>query len=259
MTDLAMTRRRRALAGAAGITVALLLAGCAGASTQVIATPDLGPSPTDDPISGNGLWLLDGTAAADEIVDAVRSAGTVRYSGTFTELTAASPDTEPAPGRGLTVEYEGGPAGSSASFAAGDQRAHVVMVDGRTYTTGNDAYATATALDAAARGWVCSIGTTSARDEWAPLLDPAELVASLLGTGESIAVETPADADTVVEVIIGSAEAPVGIMTVAREGAPLPAEFTAGDTSGDGSFTFSAWGDPVAVDAPDDPLIACSD
>ncbi len=191
-------------------------------------------------IAGNGLWLLGGTAAADEIVDAVRSAGTVRYSGTFTELTAGTPDTEPAPGRVLTVEYAGGRAGSSAEFSAGDQRAQVVSIDGRTYTTGNDAYAAATGLADLARGWVCSIGTTGARDEWAPLLDPAELVASLLGTGESIAVETPADADTVVEVIIGSAEAPVGIMTVAREGAPLPVAFTAGDTSGDGSFSFSA-------------------
>ena len=254
-----MPRTRRALAGGAGITLALLLTGCAGASTQVIATPDIGAGPTDGPIAGNGLWLLGGTAAADEIVDAVRSAGTVRYSGTFTELTAGTPDTEPAPGRVLTVEYAGGRAGSSAVFAAGDQRAQVVSIDGRTYTTGNDAYASATGLADLARGWVCSIGTTGARDEWAPLLDPAEFVASLLGTGESIAVETPADADTVVEVTIGSAEAPVGIMTVAREGAPLPVAFTAGDTSGDGSFSFSAWGEPVAVSAPADPVIACGD
>ena len=141
-----MTRGRRTLAGAAGITLALLLTGCAGSSTQVIATPDIDPAATDGPITGNGLWLLGGTAAADEIVDAVRSAGTVRYSGTFTELTTGTPDTEPVPGRGLTVEYEGGRAGTSASFAAGDQRAQVVMLDGRTYTTGNDAYAAATGL-----------------------------------------------------------------------------------------------------------------
>ncbi|GAA1766761.1 hypothetical protein GCM10009747_28860 [Agromyces humatus] len=244
---------------ASGIAGALLLTACAGASTQVIATPSVGAGPADGQIAGNGLWLLGGIAAADEIVDAVHAAGTVRYSGAFTELTAGTPDTEPAPGRVLTVEFEGGRAGSSAVVTAGDQRAQIVMVDGRTYTTGNAAYAAATALGDAALGWVCSIGTTSARDEWAPLLEPGALIESLLGTGESVAVETPADGGAVVDVIVGSADAPVGILTVAREGAPLPIAFAAGDTSGDGTFSFSAWGEPVEVSAPADPVVACGD
>ncbi|MCD2441624.1 hypothetical protein LQ757_04970 [Agromyces sp. SYSU K20354] len=251
-----MSRTRRLLP-VAGIAAVLLLTGCASASTQVIATPSVGAGQTDGPIAGNGLWLLGGTAAADEIVDAVRAAGTVQYSGTFTELTAGAPEAEPMPGRVLTVEFEGGRAGSSAVVTAGDQRAQVAMVDGRTYTTGNDAYAAATGLADTARGWVCSIGTTAVRDEWAPLLEPGALIAALLGTGESVAVVPPADADTVVEVIIGSAEAPVGILTVARDGAPLPVAFTAGDTSGDGTFSFSAWGEPVDVAAPADPVVAC--
>ncbi len=62
------------------------------------------------------------------------------------------------------------------------------MIDGRTYVRGNAAYAAHIGIPEVERGFVCSVGEGALLEEWAPLLRPADLVASLLEGSESLAV-----------------------------------------------------------------------
>ncbi|MDQ2660439.1 MAG: hypothetical protein M3Y52_01040 [Actinomycetota bacterium] len=241
------------------IAGALPLAGCAATATAPSPPPGIDLEAFDPAgVPGNGLWLLTADAAAEEVVAAVGVAGSVHYTAAFTELTPGTPETEPAPGRSLTVDFTGGPGASRAAITAGDLVFEVVLVDGRSYVRGNAAYATHVGIAEVGNGFVCTIGEAAFLDEWAPLLRPADLVSSLLGASESMAVEAPAGEETTVSVVIGSAEGPIGTMTVQRTGAPLPVSFTAGDASGDGHFAFTGWGEPVAVQAPADTVVDCA-
>ncbi|HEY6799482.1 MAG TPA: hypothetical protein VI121_02480 [Agromyces sp.] len=237
----------------------LPLAGCAAA-----VTPPSAPQGIDleafDPaaVPGNGLWLLGADAAADEVVDAVGAAGSVHYTGSFTELTLATPETEPAQGRSLTVDFTGGRGATTTTITAGELMFEAVLVDGRSYVRGNAAYAAHVGIPELESGFVCTVGEAGFLDEWAPLMRPADLVSALLGASESIAVETPTGEESTVSLVIGSAEGPVGTMTVQRSGAPLPTGFIAGDASGDGGFAFSAWGEPVEIAPPADPAVDCA-
>jgi hypothetical protein len=237
----------------------LPLAGCAAAATPPSPPPGIDLEAYDPAaVPGNGLWLLGSAAAAEEVVAAVGAAGSVHYTGAFTELTPATPEAEPAPGRSLTVDFTGRPGAARAAITASDLVFEVVLVDGRSYVRGNTAYAAHVGIAEVGNGFVCTVGEAAFLDEWAPLLRPADLVSSLLGASESMAVEVPSGEETTVSVVIGSAEGPIGTMTVQRTGPPLPVAFTAGDASGDGDFAFTAWGEPVEVQAPADPVVDCA-
>lgn len=251
-------RMRHPLVAALVVVVALPLSACAAASTA--ASPpagiDLDGYDASD-LAGNGLWLLGGDDAAREVVDAVRAAGSVHVTGSFTELNESAPDTGPAPGRSLTVDYTGRPGASTARVTAGDLEFEVVLVDGRTYVRGNGAYAERTGLPAVEQGFVCSTGDETFLDEWSPLLRPTDLVASLLASSDSLTVEPPVGDEATLSVVVGASDGPVGALTVQRSGPPLPTAFTAGDGSGDGDFSFTGWGEPTAVTAPADPVVDC--
>lgn len=253
-----MMRMPRSVAAALVAVGALSLSACTAASASPSPPAGIDLDAFDpSEIPGNGLWLLSGDAAADSVVDAVRAAGSVHYTGTFTELTAGTTEAEPAPGRSLAVDYRGRPGAANARVTAGDLEFEVVVVDGRTYVRGNAAYAERTGLDAVQQGFVCSVGEETLLDEWSPLLRPTDLVASLLESTESLTVEPPDGDATTVSVVVGASEAPVGAMAVARSGPPLPVSFAAGDGSGDGAFSFAEWGGEVDVTAPADPVIDC--
>ncbi len=104
--------RTRPPALAALLLVGVLpLTACSTAATDAPPPPGIDLDAYDAAgVPGNGLWLLDGDAAAAEIVQAARAARTVRYSGSFIELTEGAPDAEPASGRSLGVEFSGGSA-----------------------------------------------------------------------------------------------------------------------------------------------------
>lgn len=251
-------RMRHPVVSALVAVAVLPLTACAATSTAPAPPAGIDLEAFDPAeVTGNGLWLLSADAAAREVTDAVHAAGSVRYSGSFTELTAGASDTGPAPGRSLAIDYTGRPGAATAKVTAGDLEFEVVLVDGRTYVRGNAAYAERTGPAAVEQGFVCSTGEETFLDEWSPLLRPADLVASLLESSESLTVEPPEDDEATVSVIVGASEAPVGALTVERTGPPLPVAFTAGDGSGDGEFSFTGWGDPVAVTAPADPVIDC--
>ena len=254
-----MMRMRHPLVAALVAVAALPLTACADTSTAAEPRRPASISRRTTPaiVAGNGLWLLSGDNAAREVVDAVRAAGSVRYSGSFTELTAGTPDTGPAPGRSLMIDYTGRPGASTARVTAGDLEFEVVLVEGRTYVRGNGAYAERTGLPAVEQGFVCSTGEETFLDEWSPLLRPADLVASLLESSESLTVKPPEGDEATVSVVVGASDGPVGALTVERTGPPLPTAFTAGDGSGDGDFSFTGWGEPVAVSAPAEPVVDC--
>ncbi|MDQ0893269.1 hypothetical protein [Agromyces ramosus] len=239
--------------------VGVALTACSGQPADAPPTPShlaldrLG----DEPASGNGLWLLGGGDAADEIERAVGDAGTVTYSGEFTELTPGTAGAEPSPGRTLRVEYTGRPDHYAATIETGALRAEVVAVDGRTYLRGNAAYAAHTGIAEVEQGFVCAVSGGSLVEEWAPFLHPRELVADLLEASATLTVQPPQGDAQTLDVVVGSADAPAGVMTVQRTGPPLPGAFTAGDSTGSGSFTFSAWGEQPDVAAPTDPVRAC--
>ncbi|MBM7829565.1 hypothetical protein JOE59_000270 [Agromyces cerinus] len=257
-----MRRRRRIVRRAAplALVAALALAGCSQAPPEVPPTPshfelgDLDPSQID----GNGLWLLTGTDAAGEVVDAVAAAGTVEYSGTFTELTAATPEADPARGRTVAVDYRGRPGAFAAKITAGGLSLDVVTVGGHTYMRGNAAYAAQLGIPELEQGYVCAAAGDGLADQWSPLLRPADLVSALLGASGSVSVAQPAADAELLEVVVGGETAPAGVMHVQRVGAPLPTDFTAGDPSGDGSFAFGAWGEELDIEAPADLVRDCA-
>ncbi|MGH3706074.1 MAG: hypothetical protein ACRDT9_15675 [Agromyces sp.] len=250
-------KRRLASLALAGV-VGAALAGCSAPPGEPPPTPSQFPADAvgDDPIPGNGLWLLGGDAAASEIVDATGSAGPVTYSGTFTELTAGAAGAEPAPGRSLAVRFSGRADQYTATIDAGALSLEIVTVDGRSYLRGNAAYAARTGIPELERGFVCTAGD-SLLEEWAPFLKPRDLVDELLDASGTVTVQAPQDDAETLDVVVGTAEAPAGVMTVQRTGPPLPAAFTAGDATGTGSFAFTSWGEPVAVVAPADPVLDC--
>lgn len=246
--------------GAPLLLVAVLaLAGCSAVPPQVPPTPshldlgDLDPSTID----GNGLWLLTGRDAAAEIVDAATAAGTAAYAGTFTERTAAGPASDAVQGRTLSIDYRGRPGNFTAKLSAGDTSIEVVAVDGRTYLRGNAASAAQYGIPELEQGFVCAAAGESLVEQWSPLLRPAELVASLLESSDSVSVQPPPADTELLEVVVGGENAPAGVLQVQRVGAPLPTAFTAGDPSGDGSFTFSGWGEEFDVAAPSDIIRDC--
>lgn len=242
------------------LAAVLALAGCSAAAPEMppppshLALGDLDPSTID----GNGLWLLTGPDAAAEIVDAVTAAGTVAYTGTFTELTAASPEADPAPGRTLGVDYRGRPGNFTATVSAGTTSVEVVAVDGRTYLRGNAAAAAQYGIPELEHGFVCAAAGESIAEQWAPLLRPADLVASFLESSDSVSVQSPSPDAELIEVVIGGQNAPAGVMQVQRVGAPLPMSVAAGDPTGDGSFTFSGWGEAIDLTAPTEVVRDCT-
>lgn len=233
---------RRAGLIAAVLAGALALTGCGGPAEQNdAAAPEIDVERYDPEHPGNGLWLVPQGEVIDQITRATREAGAVRVEGSVTELVTPE-EGDPFPGRSLSVSYVGTSGAMEATVRAGDVEARIVAVDGATYVTGNARYASHVGTAELADGWVCAASPEALLAEWAPLLDPADLVETLLTGADAVSVmEPPAEADQTT-VYLGSGDAPEGRMTVSAVDAPLPHQFIAGDGTGDGEFTFTDWG-----------------
>lgn len=236
---------------------ALALAGCTAAPDHdEPAAPAFDAERYDPEHPGNGLWLVPPEEVVAQVTRAIRDSSSVRYTGTVTELITPE-EGDPHPGRTIGVEYEGSAAALRATLRAGDVRAQVVTVDGETYVTGNGAYAAQIGTPEVTSGWVCVRSADALLADWAPLLDPADIVETLLTSAESVAVmEPPADAERTT-IYLGTGDSPQGKLTVSAVGAPLPFDFIAGDVSGDGRFSFHDWGAEIAVDAPTPVVVTC--
>jgi hypothetical protein len=244
--------RRASRAGALVLAVGVLT-GCSAAPPAPTAPPGLDLE-TYDGADGNGLWLLDGASAEREILDAVRAAGAVRLTGSFTELVQPDPESDPVRGRTLTVDFHGRPDAFTATVSAGAAQATLLVEAGATRVRGNAAYAESIGAPELADQVVCTVGADATLERWAPVLVPADLLEALLG-GVELGVAPPTGDEETLDVVLGTDESALGVLAVERFGAPLPRTFTAADASGDGSFAFSEWGaspdlTPVAAALP---------
>ncbi|WP_156761673.1 hypothetical protein [Microbacterium karelineae] len=244
---------------AVAVASALALSGCSADREKNDAVPpavDVGRLDPEHP--GNGIWLIPQDGVISQITRAVREAGAVTYSGTVTELIVPENTREdPTPGRTLEVAYTGSDGQMMAELSADGMTVRIIATERGTYVTGDAAYADHIGIGRVASGWVCLPTPGAVLAEWEPLLDPAELVRTLLTSVESVAVMEPApDAETT-SVYLGTGDTPQGEMTISAVGDPLPRDFLAGDLSGDGSFRFGDWGEQPPIDAPGDVVVAC--
>ncbi len=155
------------------------------------------------------------------------------------------------------MTYAGSPEQYSASIEAGKLTASIVTVKGDTYVSGNEAFAAHIGEAEAVEGSVCVADARGILDEWNLVFDPAALVAALLGSSASVSAPTDGKQKSV-DVVISDGTAPVGTMSVAAFGPPLPHNYVAGDSSGDASFTFDDWGGTTRTPTvPDDVVVGC--
>ncbi len=250
--------RRRRLLTLAAVTGVLALSGCSGSGDEV-AVPeptnvDLGRVDIQDE-AGNGLWYLAGADALDVVVEAMRDAGPVTVEGRLVE-SIPHEDAPPSQGRVLQVSAAGSPTEYRATITAADQQVEVIVVDGVGYLRGNAAYAERIGLPEAAQGFVCVTGDDPLVREWQDLTDAPALLDTLLAASELSVTEPAEDAETL-QLVVGAGGAPIGALTVAATGEPLPSDLVVGDVSGDVSLTFTGWGEPVAVEAPEELAIPC--
>lgn len=253
-----MMRSRRTGAAALLVVLATAIAGCSSAAAEPPPGPsvDLGAY---DPAAGNGLWLTSSAETADLIVDAVRRGGPVHIVGDVSELVQPDPDAAPVRGRSVALDFRGDATAFAARIEAGDIAVDILVSDGVARVRGNAAYAASQGVPESADRVVCTVGSDGVVEAWAPLLDPVSLVRSLLADA-SVHAQAPLDESddplATLDVVVGTEQAPSGVMTVLRFGAPLPQEFTAADLGGDGAFTFSGWGEPVDL-AATEAALAC--
>lgn len=239
-----MTRRPPLIVAAVALVVALT--GCG-------APADLPPTPTGidltgaDARDGNGLWLRSGSDVTDIVADAVRTAGPVHITGKITETVQPDPDAEPRPGRTLDLDFRGTASAFMATVRAGDVRVDALVSADGSRVKGNAAFAREY-VGREPGAVVCTSGLDPVLLDFAPLLEPAALVAALLGAG-GVGANPPVGESETLDVVTGEEGSVVGVLTVERFGAPLPRSFVAADASGEGAVEFSGWGEPIDLEA----------
>jgi hypothetical protein len=245
--------RARALCAAAVVSAVLALTTGCGAAGGAEPTPV--PTPTRfDPSAaaeirdgGNGLWLLDGVAAAGEVVDAARRGGAVAMTASVREQTLDA-DGDPVPGRTIAVERTGTPDAYRAVFSLGDQSGEAVVIGSGAWVRGNPALAQRYGLPADG-SFACVSARDSLLTDLATVLDPAEFVrAALLGL--ELGTLPPAAGADRQTLVVGKGGAPVGTLEAAVQGPPLPLSLTTADVTGGVSAAF-AWGEAAPATAPE--------
>lgn len=241
----ARTVRGRPAAVAALALGLAVLSGCE--APAALPTPPAGvPLADAEAADGNGLWLRSGGELASIVSEAVRAAGPVHVTGTVTETVQPDPAAEPVPGRSIAIDFRGTASAFAAVLSAGDATVEIVASPEGTRWRGNAAFVRDRPGGEEGRV-VCADGHDTMLADWAPLLDPAELVGALLGAAHAAAPPPAAPGDTL-DVVIGEEGAVVGVLTVDRHGAPLPRTFVAADAGGEATLEFTAWGEPVDID-----------
>lgn len=226
--------RRR---GLAPVAIALLaLTGCSSAPSIPVSTPthlDLEKEWPDD--VGNGISLLGTADARATVIDAMRAAGGVTMAGTFVD----------AAGRPLTIDVSGGSAQFVAEFTAGEDTTRITVIDQVAYVLPSAALASAHELDEGV--YSCLALDAPAVRQWETLLDPIRTVSEFTRDASAIADAAEGSAN-----LILGAEGALGVLTVQREGEPLPIRLVRGDAAGTMDLGFSDWGpsDPVEQPSP---------
>lgn len=252
-----MQRSRAAVVAA----LALVLTGCAGTVTPII-TPTAFPLDQVqlDSTDRNGIEFLVGQDALDQVLAAARTARTVTMTGSYDELLPPPEgEREPVPGLSLAVSVTGSANDFLAEVDAGGLAGEIRAQQGTIVARGSDEFLAILGTEPDDE-WACVPGGTSSLTAWQPLLDPAELIATLLtveeGAETDLVVDTGAVVGDTVELVISSGGSLIGTLIVSAVGPPLPLSLIASDTSGDAAFTFEGWGDELSLD--DAELARCN-
>ncbi|WP_167050782.1 hypothetical protein [Salinibacterium sp. ZJ77] len=230
---------RAARALAVGVVAVAALTACGPALTEPPPTPshlDLGAVDVEG-TERNGIEYLTGADALTVAIRAMRGGGPVQVSGDYAR--AGDPD-EGIPAGSVRLDF----VGTSSAYRA------TVIADGTTHELHVSGLAAAVRSDAGE--WSCVAADAALVRRWAPLLDPAELVAALLGDGSALAVSPPRGAPATVELLLGATEGASGALTVAAEGAALPSRLVLADGSSWAEFAFASWGVDPGIELPGD-------
>lgn len=252
-----MQRSRAAIVA----VLALALSGCAGTATPVV-TPTAFPldSVKLDDLDRNGIEFLIGQDALDQVLAAARTARTVTMVGSYDELLPPPEgEREPVPGLTITVSASGSTNDYLAEVNAGGVAGEVRAQQGTVVARGSSEFLASLGTEAA-EGWSCVPGGTASLAPWQPLLDPAELIASLLsvdaGEETDLVVDTGAVVGDTVELVISAGGSVIGTLIVSAVGPPLPISLAASDLSGKAAFSFGGWGNELELDDADQ-LASC--
>lgn len=248
---------RRVAALAAVLLVSALSVSCAKTKPIEIPVPegvDLGAA-AEIGDAGNGLWLLDGTVAASRILDAMRTSSGGTMTAHVQELVPVEKG-DPLPGRTIDVSAATDGLGVQASIRVGDQEGELVVIGQRVWIRGNAAFTAHAGLSAASDGFTCVARGTAGLAEFESLADPAGFLRTALIGLEMGVLGPTARAPEVQTLVIGTGGSPIGDLTVAASGPPLPQRLFVADQTGSISADFT-WGGVAEIRAPSDSSDSC--
>lgn len=246
--------------GAVLLAVTLCLTGCASEQSAPVPTvvtiaPSIGAK------DANGIEKLSSAKLIDAVLNAVRKAGAVHMTGNYTQPTpvdeVGKPVVDPAnPPRSLTMDLTGTSTKFEATFTSGSLSAEMKRLDDDVYLTGNQAFAAQLGDVRASAGFVKFSADDSRLVPWLAMTDPGAVLGSVLDdTRDGVAYaigSTSADPTPNVQLEVSVNNAMAGTVTISTVGAPVPLGFAIVDPTGEGDFSFDAWGKKVTVKAPED-------
>jgi hypothetical protein len=233
-----MAERLRARGLVALLLAALALSGCSGAAVEPVPTPTGVDLSTYAPESdGNGVGLLSPAAARDAVLAAVRAAGSVEVSGSYSDAGS---------GRSIRITRIGTAETYTASIEVDDTVSEVVVDGGTAWL--DPAPPVAELSDLPAGEWSCVSTSDATIERFALLLRPLDLMEEL--TADAGGLSAPGEGT--VDLLLG-AEGTAGVLTVATTGRPLPTRLVRADDTGSLEVTFREWGAaPAEVEPPTD-------
>ncbi len=250
-------RLRRGIALAAVVVAGALLVSCSKQEPEPIPTPegvDL-EAAAEIGASGNGLWILDGVSAAGRVIDAMRSAGGGTMTASVHEMIPVEQG-DPLPGRTMSVVSSSDGTHLQASFVVGDQTGELIIIGNEVWVRGNEAFTERIGVSDGAEDFVCLARGSTSITELETLATPADFLRSTL-SGLEIGTLSPTEAEPELQsLVLGVSAAPIGYVTVAAQGPPLPHQLSAFDVTGSVEAQFT-WGDVSEIQAPDSDAEGC--
>lgn len=246
--------RRRLLAGA--LCVALLGAvGCSRDEPDPIPTPEgidwnaAAELETD----GNGLWILDGPSAMEQVLRSMHLEDSVSTSLHVAERVPVDGG-DYIDGREVHVERFGDRTSSAATFTIGSQQGELLTIAEEAWVRGNAEFMERHGFEAS-ESFHCIAAGSPVLADLQEFLDPQSVLRTS-ATGLQIGVVPPEDESGPATLTLGADAAPVGRLTVRAHGTPLPQQLSIADESGTVSLDFD-WNDDDTVEPPNADEIVC--
>ncbi|MFC5338655.1 hypothetical protein [Leucobacter denitrificans] len=248
---------RRGIALAAVVIAGSLLVSCSKEEPEPVPKPegiDL-EAAAEIGASGNGLWILDGVSAAGRVIDAMRAADGGTMTASVHEMIPVEQG-DPLPGRNISVVSSTDGTNLQASFVVGDQTGELVIIGNDVWVKGNGAFTERIGAGDGTDEFVCMARGSTSIAEFETLAKPAEFLRSTL-SGLEIGTLSPTEAEPDLQsLVLGVSAAPIGYVTVAAQGPPLPHQISAFDVTGSVEAQFT-WGDVSEIQAPDGDASGC--